>query len=138
MPAPIRSTRQREAIREVIRRADRPLSPREILDRTQRELANISLATVYRTVRTLLEQHEITQVDLPGESPRYEPAGKGHHHHFHCRACGRAFDLTGCPGPLDAYAPDGYEVDGHELTLTGRCPACVAADRPAMQTPPNA
>lgn len=141
MSTPPRSTRQREIIRQVILGADRPLSPKEIHDRAQRELSTVSLATVYRTLRTLLEQDDITQVDLPGESPRYEAAGKGHHHHFHCRACGRAYDLTGCPGRMDQFVPAGYEVDGHELTLFGRCPACVAdgieAPPPPAQTHPH-
>lgn len=128
MSASQRSTRQREAIRDVLTEADRPLSPREILDRGRKTITNMSLATVYRSLKAFVDEGFLTEVALPGEAARYELAGKGHHHHFHCRDCGRAFDIHGCPGAsVDTLAPAGFEVDGHEITLFGRCPACNPA-----------
>ncbi len=129
-----RNTRQREAIRDIVAEAERPLSPIEILDRARRLVPSMSLATVYRAVRDLKDERLISAVELPGESPRYERADKAHHHHFHCRVCGRAYDLAGCPGGVHTLAPAGFEVTGHELTLFGRCPVCVAEAKPL---PPN-
>lgn len=121
-----RTTKQRQAIREALSRADRPLSPREILDAATRDAPGMSLATVYRTIAALSNAAEIEPVALPGEPARYELAGKGHHHHFHCRACGRAFDVQGCPGPVERLAPKGFVVEGHEVTLFGLCRECAA------------
>lgn len=133
-----RSTRQREAIRGVLTDADRPLSPREVLERGRQRIANMSLATVYRTLKTFLEEGFLTEVTLPGEAARYELAGKGHHHHFHCRECGRAFDIHGCPGSsVDKLAPAGFVVDGHEITLFGSCPSCSKRAAPAPKKPKN-
>ncbi len=121
-----RTTRQRRAIRDALTRADRPLSPREILDAATRDAPGMSLATVYRAISAFCEASEIESVALPGEPARYEIAGKGHHHHFHCRACGRAFDVEGCPGSVDKIAPRGFVVEGHEITLFGLCRDCAA------------
>ncbi len=71
-----RSTRQRDAIRALFTPEGRPLSPKEIQERADREAPGISLATVYRTVKALEELGEIVRVDLPGETARYELAGK--------------------------------------------------------------
>ena len=47
-------------------------------------------------------------VYLPGEPARYEPAGKGHHHHFRCRGCDRLFEVTGCRPAAAARPPRGF------------------------------
>jgi Fur family transcriptional regulator, ferric uptake regulator len=119
-----RATRQRAAIRNVVTSAGRPLLPQEVLDLAQREVPALGLATVYRNLKALVEADEVHIVQLPGENPRYEPADGGHHHHFQCQACGRVFDVHACPGDLQRLAPPGFEVQGHELTLYGRCRDC--------------
>ena len=119
-----RSTRQRTAIRAVIDNAGRPLSPQEVLDAAQADVAGLGLATVYRNLKLLLEAGEILAVNLPGDSARYESAQHEHHHHFQCKACERVFDVHECPGNLARLAPAGFTVEHHELTLYGRCSDC--------------
>ena len=119
-----RSTPQREAIRALFTLEGDPLSPQEILDQASTKLSKLSLATVYRTVRALVEANEIVSVDLPGESARYELAGKAHHHHFRCENCQRAFDVNKCPGNIARMTPEGFEVHRHEITLYGICRDC--------------
>ncbi len=131
-----RTTRQRTAIRAVIEQAGVPLSPREILDAAKHECEGLGLATVYRTLKVLTDEGAILPVDIPGESPRFELAGKGHHHHFSCRGCGKVFELEGCCGHFTELTPRGFVLEGHELTLYGKCDACNAADaKPATQGP---
>lgn len=123
----IRNTRQRTVIREVLERADRPLSTTEILEDARSGVKGIGIATVYRTVKSLTEEGWLVPVELPGESPRYELAGKDHHHHFHCKSCGRVFELEGCIDNLRRLAPRGFRVTGHELVLYGNCQSCAVA-----------
>jgi Fur family ferric uptake transcriptional regulator len=120
-----RSTRQRSAIRSAIERAQRPLSPQEVLAEAQAEVPALGLATVYRNLKLLVDAHEVTPVTLPGDSPRYEAAHLKHHHHFQCTACERVYDVHQCPGNLARMAPPGFTVERHELTLYGRCAACL-------------
>jgi Fur family transcriptional regulator, ferric uptake regulator len=122
-----RQTRQRDTIVEVIRESAGPLTVQEILERAQDRVPGLGIATVYRTVKLLLEGDRIQTVILPSGETRYESAGLGHHHHFHCRRCQEVFDLESCPVhvPRGAYE-GGYLVEDHELTLYGTCPACAA------------
>jgi Fur family ferric uptake transcriptional regulator len=120
-----RSTRQRSAIRQVIDEAHRPLSPPEVLELAQQQVAAMGMATVYRNLKLLVDEGAVQMVTLPGDSPRYESAGHAHHHHFQCEVCGRVFDVHACPGDLSSMAPAGFQVHHHELTLYGQCADCL-------------
>jgi Fur family ferric uptake transcriptional regulator len=122
-----RATRQKTAIKTVIDAARRPLTPLEVLEGARRQVPALSIATVYRNLKSLLLDGSIQMVPLPGDSPRYESnhAASTHHHHFQCTACQRVFDVHDCPGELDHMAPDGFTVERHELTFYGHCAECA-------------
>ena len=120
-----RSTRQRDAIRAALQSARRPLSAREILADTQAEVASIGIATVYRTLKLLVDAGEVEAVPLPGGIPHYELTKLGHHHHFQCTRCERVFDVPECGGNPKELLPRGFTMERHELVLYGRCAACV-------------
>lgn len=122
-----RSTRQREAIRDALSEAGRPLTPQELLQTAQAQVPGLGMATVYRNLKAMVATGALATVQLPGQAPRYEMAGQGHHHHFQCTACERVFEVQGCPGNLNHLAPQGFEVIGHELTLFGHCGECRQA-----------
>lgn len=121
-----RSTRQRDAIRQALVQAGRPLLPTEILAAAQAEVPALGIATVYRNLKQLAEAGEVQSVELPGQAPRFEPGGHQHHHHFSCTGCQRVFDVHACPGDMQKLAPPGFTVERHELTLFGRCSDCAA------------
>ena len=124
----MRRTKQRETILDEIRSSDGPLSVGEIHARAGELVPGLGIATVYRTIKALREEGEISVVELPGEEPRYESVGLGHHHHFRCLSCEQTFDLDACPVgiPRGTTLPGGYTVEDHSLTLYGRCSACPA------------
>jgi Fur family ferric uptake transcriptional regulator len=122
----IRDTKQKKAIRLAFSRAARPLAPEEALVEAAKLVKGISVATIYRTIHALVEDRWLSAVHVPNEPARYEVAGKGHHHHFHCGACGRIYDLQGCilePTPAPKL-PEGFRVTGHEVFLYGVCDRC--------------
>ena len=119
-----RQTRQKQAIREAFEAADRPLAPEEALTSAQGKVPRISLATVYRNINALVDDRWLVRVDLPGFPPRYEVAGKKHHHHFHCRECGKVFELAGCGVNPKPKLPRGFRATGHEFYLYGTCSTC--------------
>ncbi len=121
-----RSSRQRDAIRQVLEQAGRPLLPNEILAAAQAEVPALGIATVYRNLKQLSEAGEVQTVELPGAAPRFETGGHHHHHHFSCTSCQRVFDVHACPGDMHKLAPAGFTVERHELTLYGRCGDCTA------------
>ncbi|XVJ69321.1 MAG: transcriptional repressor [Rhizobacter sp.] len=145
-----RQTRQQRAVMQVIADSGRSLSPQEVLALARHVVPSINLSTVYRQLKNLHAQERLIRVQLPGQAPRFEashltppassagrrvialPAGqhkgaRAHHHHFHCVACEQVFPLHACPGGMEKLVPRGYEVQRHDLTLHGRCPACVAS-----------
>lgn len=124
-----RRTRQREAIKRTLHERGRPLSPREILSDARQSVSGMGLATVYRTLKLLASEGVVQAVEIPGESPRYELAGKEHHHHFCCRVCGGVYEVEGCCSHVNESVPPGFEVEGHEVVLFGRCDACAKGAR---------
>ena len=121
-----RDTIQRRAIRRALRETPRPLGAFEILKASKSYAPGLGIATVYRNMRELVDDKEVITVEFPGEPPRYELAGKEHHHHFHCRTCTRIFELEGCPGHLARLVPKGFEMEGHEIVINGLCSDCSA------------
>lgn len=119
-----RKTRQREAIRLAFQGADRPLGTDEVLRAAQLDVPGLGIATVYRSIKSLVESGFLVPVELPGEPPRYEPAGKPPHHHFKCRSCHRVFDLMGAVNGLGDMVPVRFQLESHELVMHGRCADC--------------
>jgi Fur family ferric uptake transcriptional regulator len=119
-----RNTKQKEAIRTAFVDADRPLSPEETFTSAKVNVKGISLATVYRNINALVSDKWLVPVEIPGQATRYEVAGKGHHHHFHCNNCGKLFELEGCEVQSKPKLPRGFVATGHELFVYGRCSEC--------------
>lgn len=124
MALEIRNTKQKQAIRSAFTVADRPLSPEEALGFARRDVPQVSIATVYRNIGSLVEEGWLVRVDIPGQPARYEVSGKKHHHHFHCNDCGKVFELAGCDGVPRLKLPRGFRSSGHEFFLYGTCAEC--------------
>jgi Fur family transcriptional regulator, ferric uptake regulator len=121
-----RDTQQRDAIRQALVNAGRPLSVDEVLDLARKQVAALGIATVYRNLRTLQTEGFIAQVDLPGHPPRWEVTPRAHHHHFLCRTCDRLFEIENCPKGLTGLLPVWYTLEEHDLLLRGQCDTCAA------------
>ena len=126
MAVRIRKTRQLQAIHDVLNGTDRPMSIEEIHRAARRREDGLGLATVYRAVKALTEEGVVVAITLPGEAPRFELAGKGHHHHFQCNECGRVFETKACLDDLRPLVPRRFQLTGHEIVLYGRCAECRA------------
>ena len=111
-------------IREVFQRYDRPLAADEVLELAQRKLAGLGMATVYRTIKALLDEGWLVPVEMLGAPPRYEIRGKAHHHHFHCLKCGRLLELNGCLERLGKLIPSSFRVIDHVVLVYGFCGEC--------------
>ncbi len=95
-----------------------------------RALPRAGRATVFRTLRLLLEQDLVCRVVLEDGSTRYRLSTSGHHHHLVCSGCGRVEDFRGCDvsGLIgDLVAATDFEIEGHGLEVYGRCGRCRSA-----------
>ena len=120
-----RHTPQRQAVRDALAKGPGPLSAREILDVAAQAAPGLGMATVYRALKLLADEGLVSVVEIPGQSPRYELTGQGHHHHLYCRVCTKVFEVYQCPGDFAELCPPGFKVEGHELVLFGVCARCV-------------
>jgi Fur family transcriptional regulator, ferric uptake regulator len=119
-----RNTTQRQAIEQVFKQNERPLGIEEILAYGRTLVGSLNQATVYRNLKILLDNGWLKRISHPSLGALYERGDMGHHHHFHCRTCNRAFELPGCALKDEKFAPSGFVVEAHEIFLFGTCPAC--------------
>ena len=119
-----RNTPQRATIKEVFTQHDRPLSVEEVLEYGRESVKSLNQATVYRNLKMLTDDGWLKRITHPSLGTLFEKAEKGHHHHFHCRDCNKAYELPGCALKDKNIAPDGFLVEDHEIFLFGVCPSC--------------
>lgn len=96
------------------------------------QVPGIGRATVYRTVKLLLQLGLLCKVALQDGAPRYSLAPLGHHHHIVCVRCGAISDFRQCNlDDLTArlQAALGGELVGHRLEVYSLCYNCQLEKR---------
>ena len=90
--------------------------------------SRLGRATVYRTLKILVEAGVLCRVLLEEGDLHYQLSHRGHHHHLLCVHCGSSQDLTGCDIEdvlVSTSARHGFELSGHWLEVYGRCRDCT-------------
>ncbi|HEX2171382.1 MAG TPA: Fur family transcriptional regulator [Dehalococcoidia bacterium] len=120
-----RLTRQREAVLAYLQSTDEHPDARSVYEQVSRELPQVSLGTIYRTLSVLRDAGLVQELKY-GSVSRYD-ANIGGHDHAHCLECGRVQDIDRRDAPdLTAFAGDGFRVLSHRLEVYGICTACQA------------
>ncbi|MBV7335643.1 transcriptional repressor [Chloroflexi bacterium TSY] len=126
-----RMTPQRQIIMDAICEADGHTAFTEILQRVQQKAPAINRATVYRSLRFLLNMGLIVKAEInPGETV-YEIAGRAPHHHLLCRVCQREIEVDAEPfETLRAELQNryGFAINANHLLLTGLCRHCQSLE----------
>lgn len=130
--AGLRVTEQRALVLGILRRSKEHLDAEEIYAAAQAADADLSLATVYRTVRALEKAGLVAQRYFgPGHAnDHYEPAGGPEHHHFTCVKCHRVFEFeTPALAQLqgDLRRQRGWDVRRAYFSLEGVCADCAGS-----------
>jgi|LNFM01.1.fsa_nt_gb Fur family ferric uptake transcriptional regulator len=123
----LRRTPQREAILDALGDAGHGLPLPVLLERGRRRAPGLGERTAERTVALLVGSGAVDVIVRPGGEVVYRLCGNGHHHHLVCRSCGSVAELDDCD--VGAWAAEraerqGFTVEGHDLTLHGRCADC--------------
>lgn len=118
------NTQQRTSILQVLDDLGRPVTAQELLEAASVASPGLGLATVYRTLKGLVEMGEVRKIEVAGVSPHYEMQSDKHHHFFVCEQCSKMFDLYGCPGGFKRIIPPGFTMTSHELIIYGACQKC--------------
>jgi Fe2+ or Zn2+ uptake regulation protein len=107
----------------------------ELLVEVRRSISTADFSTVFRAVNVLEREGRLSRVDLGDGKVHYERAG-GHHDHIQCVSCGKVSALPECVLQQSAGRVEqrtGYEVSGHRLLFTGRCPSCRSRGAPSVR-----
>lgn len=122
-----RFTEQRAAVFRFLRGTESHPTADEVFLRVRSDVPGISLATVYKSLETLVGCGLASKLTYGDGSARYD-GRTDDHHHVRCVECGRVVDL---PDRVDADEVDrlqasaeGFRVTGVRLELTGFCPSC--------------
>lgn len=136
-----RLTGPRRLILEVIQGTDVHPTADWVYRQVHRRLPRVSLGTVYRNLRLLVEEGLVGElsgtVGRPAGVARFD-GNTSVHHHFTCSECGRIQDLV---EPVDRSldrqmaARTGLEISHHRIEFYGRCPACQARARRRPRAP---
>ncbi len=103
------------------------LTAEDILERARRLVPEISLATVYNSLRELTELGEVVPLTTGTGATRYEPASTTHHH-LTCVSCGEILDVDlQDVDRLRLRDEHGYKLSAMSVTFRGLCAVCTAA-----------
>lgn len=125
-----RITRQRSAIiNHLAGRIDHP-SARRIYDSLVEREPGLSLATVYNTLSTLVDNGLVRSLDFDGSDNRYDTNTRPHINLL-CTTCGGIIDLDReLPvGTEEVFAATGFETTDCRIEYRGRCARCRANGR---------
>lgn len=92
----LKSTRQRDVIVETFFRLDRHISVEELLEEVRKEVPRIGYATVYRTMKLLVENRFADARRFGDGQTRYDPklAPDEQHDHLICIDCRRVIEFA--------------------------------------------
>ena len=123
-----RFTRQRAAVFNCLCSADCHPTAEQVYQAVRSQIPNISLATVYKALETLVGAHLAAKLAVADGPARYDCRSDAHYH-FRCLETGQVRDL---PLPYDEHLLDkldpalidslrrqGFHVTGHRLELVG-------------------
>ncbi|WP_368183622.1 Fur family transcriptional regulator [Aestuariibius sp. HNIBRBA575] len=118
----LRMTGQRRVIAAVLQEAHDHPDVEELYARTAKVDPNISLATMYRTVKLFEESGILEKLDFGDGRARYETADRAHHDHLIDMETGKVIEFV--DPEIEALqekiaAKLGYRLKGHRLELYG-------------------
>lgn len=119
-------TPQRLAIYEVLKNCNMHPTAETIYNIISSDYPTMSLATVYKTLDLLKETGIIQELNIAGNTSRYDVISKPHPHIL-CTKCGRIENMDiSLPKNMVSKAKkiSGYDIQSFQLYFFGVCPYC--------------
>ncbi len=124
--AGLKSTKQRDVIVETFFRLDKHISADELLEQVRKEQPRIGYATVYRTLKLLVEQDFAVPKNFGDGSTRYDPIHDQdpHHDHLICVDCRKIIEFNDefIATRMEELATElGYKLRRKKLEIYAEC-----------------
>jgi len=127
-----RHSRKREAMLELLRSSRIHPSALWVYQQLKPEFQDLSLGTVYRNLKVLIEEGKLASAGVVNGEERFDGEPSPHPHAV-CKRCGRIHDLaypvvdalTGIPEL--PHALTGFVIDSRNTVFYGLCTECEKA-----------
>jgi Fur family ferric uptake transcriptional regulator len=119
---------QRQQILEIFLKTERHLTAEELYLMVKEKIPSIGSATIYRTLKLLVEAGLCRELRVENGLTRYEHLyGHEHHDHLICTKCGKFVEIVS--PDIEALQEkiakkNGFFLERHRLELYGICRAC--------------
>lgn len=97
----------------------------EIFFHLKKEAPSISRATVYNSLNLFLAKRIVQLINIRKNEARVD-ATLSWHGHFKCLSCGKILDFH--LRKLKLNGLEGFEIQGKQISLEGKCPQCQKKD----------
>lgn len=121
-----RFTEQRAAVYRFLQGTDRHPSADDVFTTVRHVIPDISLATVYKSLETLVSCGLASKLTYGDGSARYD-GRTDPHPHARCLTCGKVLDLPGSldPSVLASLGElPGFSIEGYRVEVVGVCSSC--------------
>lgn len=118
-----RVTNQRTAVFDFLSRSDTHPTVDDIYEGVRADLPRISVATVYKSVESLVDVGLVKPIYLGHAATRYD-ASTDEHAHFRCIGCNQITDVPLTQSPIARDDLDHCEMIGSSVEFYGFCASC--------------
>lgn len=124
-----KSSKPRESMIKILQSTDTHPTAEWIYQRLREEFPRVSLATIYRNLKKLIQMGVIREIYMDNSS-RFD-ANMSEHYHFICNKCKRVIDVIpeGAPVDFSTVKNKGFKIDNYVLSIYGTCQSCMAEER---------
>ena len=105
----------------------------ELVNELQNAGSRVSRATVYRTLRLLVDAGLLRELRLTNRSAYEHDYGYPSHDHLHCTECNKVVEFRNDEIRKlreQVSLEHGFRAVGHRFIVTGLCPTCIRARSP--------
>lgn len=129
----LKNSTGRQNVFALVMNAHGHFTAEEMVKKAQDEGVDVSRATIYRSLRELLEAGIIRETAYGEKHQHFEHVyDEKLHHHARCVRCGHILEFPD-HGEEDPYRKtlekQGFKILGHELTFYGLCKSCGSREK---------
>ncbi len=125
-----RHSRQREHIYQLVASSKSHPSAEDVYSAAKEHITTLSLGTVYRNLRLLVDEGKLREVTVEGSAVTRFDGMTEEHEHFICTTCGKIKDLELTLHETEyqnvSARLEGDIITSHKLSYFGICKECSA------------